>query len=71
MKPTSTQRRFYVSYSWDGESLDDGRDHTWDVIDRYSGYSVYNADTRSTARREAAELNRQHERTFADRSVPA
>lgn len=53
--------RYYVSRSDEGGTLvdSDGKlvDHTWDVIDRETGHSVQNTDTRAAARQRARELN--------------
>lgn len=51
------RQRFYVVRCDDGTSLDSGRDHTWDVVDRLTGNIVHNADTRTAARAAAAERN--------------
>ena len=57
--------RYYVQRSDDGSSLGDGRDHTWDVIDRVTGYSVRNTDSRVHARHECREYNIEANRIAA------
>jgi hypothetical protein len=53
-------KRYVVKYCWDGQSLGNGRDHTWDVIDRETGWTVRNTNTRQEARDAAHELESQH-----------
>lgn len=56
-------KRYYVQRSDEGGTLfrSDGTpvDHTWDVVDRTTGHSVQNTDTRKAARDVARERNEE------------
>ncbi len=58
-------KRYFVSRCDEGGTLFDSDnnpiDHTWDVIDRETGFSVDNLDSRRAARVSCAELNAKHE----------
>lgn len=56
MKNLRGWRRYKVERCDDGESLVNGPDHTWDVVDRTTGAIVHNADTRDAARLAAHNL---------------
>lgn len=57
------KRRFTVERCDECKTLVNGHDHTWDVVDRTTGYIVFNADTRDAARLEAH--NRESEAIIA------